>query len=477
MGQLKKNIIYQTIYQILAILLPLITTPLVTRGLGADGLGKYSYTYAIISYFSIFALLSVNSYGTREISKVKASGDKRTLSKTFCSIYSLQIICSLFVIITYYICALFVFDQYKILFLIQGIHLFGVLFDVSWFYFGLEQFKVTVTRNIVVKIISATIIILFIKSPKDLYLYAIALIASNLVSNAILLIGTRKYVDYVKVSIKDISIHIKPNLILFIPVVAASIFNYTDKIMIGGISGTIQSGYYEAMDKIVNVPMACVSAIANVMFPRISALIKTENNRKKIDQYVGMSLMGVIWFDIACIFGMFGVATEFVPLFLGKDFVPAIVVVELGCLILLPKSFRIIINSECLLPNEKDKGTMISIILAAITNVIVNYLLIPIFGAKGAIFATIISEFVCCIAMIFVAGKLLHIKKAMLSILPLFIFGVLSYQSIKNIFACFKINNNILLMCIEIVGGGLVYIILTGIYYILVLRKFRRMKK
>ena len=120
---------------------------------------------------------------------------------------------------------------------------------------------------------------------------------------------------------------------------------------------------------------------------------------------------------------------------------------------------------------------MISIILAAITNVIVNYLLIPIFGAKGAIFATIISEFVCCIAMVFVAGKLLHIKKVVLSILPLFIFGILSYQSIKNIFVCFKINNNILLMCIEIVGGGLVYIILTGIYYILVLRKFRRMKK
>lgn len=460
MGKTKKNIIYQMAYQILAIALPLITTPIVTRGLGADGLGQYSYTNSIVAYFSIFALLGVNNYGTREISKANAEGNRATVSKTFCGIYYLQVFLSLIVILGYYGTALLCLKKYKSLLLVQGLQLVGTMFDISWLYFGLENFKDTVTRNMIVKLLCAIVIVLFVKKPTDIYLYALTLILSAAVSNFILLISAKKYIDFCLVPIKDIVKNLKPNIILFIPVVAASIFNYTDKIMLGQLAGTVQTGYYEAMEKIINVPMACVSAIANVMFPRISSLVKQCEKKVVIDKYVARSLYGVIWFAVACFFGMLAVSDQFVPFFLGDGFKNAIIVVQLGCLILLPKSFRIIINSECLLPYERDKGTILSTIIAACSNVVFNAIMIPRLGAVGAETATILSEVMYCAVMLLIIRKQFKVVRVIVTSMPFGAFGYVMYRLIMLVKSSIGLGV-VACLCIEVILGGAIYIVLS----------------
>lgn len=476
MGKVKKNLFYQTIYQILAILLPLITMPIVTRSLGANGLGQYSYTYAIVSYFSIFALLGVNTYGTREISIMKTRNNKKLLSETFCGIYYFQLILSIIVISLYYVYVFAFVDKNKVLAMLQGLYLLGAITDVSWLYFGLEQFKVTVIRNIFVKVGSAIVIILAVKEPEDLYLYAFTIIASTVISNAVLVLGIRRYVGFTKLGLKKITIHLKPNLILFIPVIAASIFTYMDKIMIGNFSDTVQNGYFDAMEKIINVPMACVSAIANVMFPRISALVKlkSENNQEKIKEYVELSLIAVIWFAFACIFGMGAIAKEFVPLFLGREFYAAVLVVALGCVIILPRAVRIIINSECLLPNQKDKYTIISILSASACNLVVNIFLIPRYGATGAVIATITSEMLCCLLMARFAGKNLQPGRIIIITVPFFIFGFAMYSLINVLASQLSGKAVILRLGIEIILGGGMYALLSAVYlYILWKKRLR----
>lgn len=467
MGKIKKNIIYQMAYQILAIALPLITTPIITRGLGADGLGQYSYTNSIVAYFSIFALLGVNNYGTREISKANAEGNRKSISKTFCGIYYLQLFLSLIVILGYYGTVILYLKKYKVLLLVQGLQLFGTMFDISWLYFGLENFKVTVTRNMIIKLLCAFVIILFVKKPTDIYLYTLTLILSVVISNFILLVGSTKYIDFCLVSFKDIAKNLKPNIILFIPVVAASIFNYTDKIMLGQLAGSIQTGYYEAMEKIINVPMACVSSIANVMFPRISSLVKQSHKKKVIDKYVTRSLYGVIWFAFACFFGMLAVSDQFVPLFLGDDFKNAIIVVQLGCLILLPKSFRIIINSECLLPYERDRGTIFSTIVAACSNFAFNLIMIPKLGAIGAEVATIFSEIIYCIVMIFIIRKQFRVFQTIITAIPFCIFGYCMYKMITLVKLTIHFG---VISCLgfEVIFGGIIYVSLSACYLLVI---------
>ena len=76
---MKKNFIYNVLYQILILIIPLITMPYVSRVLGADGVGIYSYTYSISYYFMIIAMLGLNNYGNRTIAKVR--NNKEELSK------------------------------------------------------------------------------------------------------------------------------------------------------------------------------------------------------------------------------------------------------------------------------------------------------------------------------------------------------------------------------------------------------------
>ena len=90
MNQIKKNFIYNVFYQIIRIIIPIITVPYVSRILLPSGVGIYSYTYSIVDYFMLFALLGINNYGNRSIAKVR--DNKKELSKTFLCIYSIQAI-------------------------------------------------------------------------------------------------------------------------------------------------------------------------------------------------------------------------------------------------------------------------------------------------------------------------------------------------------------------------------------------------
>lgn len=427
MGKTKKNILFQLAYQILAVILPLITTPVVTRGLGADSLGQYSYTYAIVLYFATFALLGVNSYGTREVAKAQGSGNQKNVDRVFSEIYTLQLVLSIVVIILYYLYVFLFQSKYRLISLIQGIYLIGTLTDVAWFYFGIEEFKTTVTRNMIVKSLCAVVILAFIRSPEDLLLYTITLIGSNAISNVILAINLKKYVHFNMPSFDRVIIHLKPNLVLFVPVVAASIYYYIDKIMLGAISGTVQSGYYDVIEKIVNIPNACVVAIANVLFPKISALLASGNkeDNKQIFKYITLSICLVNCFSMGCFFGFKSVAYLFIPLFLGDGFAPAVDMIIWGSAILIPKGIRVLIKQECLLPYEKDKEVNAAIISGALSNLIINMMLIPKYGAIGAIIATFICETISCIVMMFFARHHYNSFKYMILSLPFVVFAVL----------------------------------------------------
>lgn len=86
---IKKNYIYNTIYQVLSLITPLITAPYISRVLGSNGVGIYSYTNSIVTYFTLFAALGTASYGQREIAMHR--DDPETSSKLFWEIEILSL--------------------------------------------------------------------------------------------------------------------------------------------------------------------------------------------------------------------------------------------------------------------------------------------------------------------------------------------------------------------------------------------------
>ncbi len=181
---IKKNFIYNVLYQILIMILPLITTPYIARVIGANGVGVQSYTYSVVNYFVLFAMLGVNNYGNRSIAAVR--DDKEKLSKTFWSIYGLQAILSIIMLIIYMFYLIFITNENKVIAGIQSIYIFSALLDINWFFFGIENFKITVTRNAFIKVISAFSIFIFVKKQDDLYIYSLILVIGTIISQVIL---------------------------------------------------------------------------------------------------------------------------------------------------------------------------------------------------------------------------------------------------------------------------------------------------
>ena len=177
MNKLRKNVIYQMAYRVLTIITPLITAPYLSRTLGANCLGVYSYTLSSVNYFVLFAMLGTETYGNREIARVSAHGDPDELSQSFWEIYALQKCSSLLAIAAYLLYVLSVHEN-RLIALLQGIWLISTMLDINWFFFGIEQVRFTVTRNFMVKAASVLCILLFVKSEKDLILYVVIMGAS-----------------------------------------------------------------------------------------------------------------------------------------------------------------------------------------------------------------------------------------------------------------------------------------------------------
>ena len=166
---IKKNYIYNLLYQVLAIIIPIITIPYVSRVLGARNIGIYGYTLSISAYFILLGSLGISLYGQREIAYVM--NNKKKNSKKFWEIFILRLFTMSIAAIVFYFVFIRSHRTYYMYFQILLLEILGNTLDISWFFQGLEEFGKTVSRNLIVKLVSLICIFLFVKTKNDLYIY------------------------------------------------------------------------------------------------------------------------------------------------------------------------------------------------------------------------------------------------------------------------------------------------------------------
>ncbi len=384
----KRNFMYNIFYQLLTIITPLVVTPYVSRVLQPEGVGIYAYTYATANYFVIFTMMGLNNYGNRIIAKVR--DNKTELSQTFWHIYIMQVMTALISIIAY-IFAGIILKENRSVYWIMILYVISAGIDITWFFQGLEQFKLIVLRNAIVKIISIISIFIFVKSEVDIIAYTIIMASSILVNQVLLWTFIFRFVDYSKVKFSNITIHIKPNMILFIPTIAISFYRIMDKIMLGIMSGTVEVGFYESTDKLISLPLCIITAFGTVMLPRMANLTG-KVNKEELRKIIQMSLALAVLISVPIMIGMMAIMDEFVPFYYGPRYDKCIFLFY----ILLPSTLFIamanVIRTQVLLPNELDKVFVLSCVLGAVINIIINIVLIPKLGSIGAAIGTLITE-------------------------------------------------------------------------------------
>lgn len=459
MSNIKRNFLYNIVYQLLIIIIPLVTIPYLSRILGADGLGEYTYTFSIADYFVLFAMLGIKNYGNRSIAACQ--DDKNERSKVFWGIYTNQIIASAFVLVGYVVYILAFKHKNTVLAWVALFYVASAALDISWFFFGIEKFKVTVTRAIFIKLIATVLIFLTIKEKSDLWKYMLIMAGSAFLSNAILWFLIKGEVVRIRIAYRDVTRHIKPNLVLFLPTIAISLYHVMDKIMLGNLAPIEQVGYYENCEKIITVAYCVITALGTVMLPRMSNLIaigRIEEGRK----YIEKSMKLVFFMSAAIAFGISAVAPILVPVFLGEHFMPCVRLLEVLSVLVFIKAWANVIRTQYLLPAGMDRQYVISVSMGAVVNLLINALLIPKMGAMGAVIGTLAAEFMVAFYQTISTWHALDCWNYIWTGIPFIVVGIVMFVIVRMLlqFIAYTGIGLALLICV----GAVIYLLLSMLW-------------
>ena len=450
----KANFIFNSIYQLSTILVPLVTLPYLSRVLGATGLGEYSFACSVAHYFTIFIKLGLNNYGNRAIAYIK--DDREKLSRTFWEIYVFQFILGV-ILFCFYIVYSICFAPNKLLGIIMGLYVFSSLIDVTWCLYGLEKFKVTSIRDIITKIITTVCIFMFVKKPEDVWLYALFFGIGMFINQIVVLPLLKDEISFCKVSREGVIKHIKPNLMLFIPVIAVSIYRTMDKIMLGVMSTDAELGYYHGAENIIRVPMAFVTALGTVMLPRMSNMIARGDNDKSVQGTFEKSIIFAMFLATSVCFGIMTVSKEFVPIFYGLGFEKC----NYLFYIILPGSmfeaFANVIRTQYLIPRKRDKIYILSLVMGSGINVLLNLVLIPKYASIGAAIGTFAAYAMVCIVQVVCVFREANIGRSIINSIPYVLSGALMFALLSGYVP--RGMNIIMALVVKIVLGIIVYVV------------------
>ena len=381
-----KNYLYNLSYQILTIILPIITVPYVTRIFTSEDLGSYGFYYSIVSYFSLFAMLGIGIYGTKQIAAA------RDVSSTFWNIYAIQLIASLLALFVYVITLVSIPKMSGMVPIILGIVLLTKMIDISWLFTGKEDFKKITLRNTMVKVAGVISIFTFIKSSEDLYLYIFLIVIFDFLGQFVMWIPAKKFIKRPSFDTKIIKKNLHPIVLLFLPQVAISLYVVLDRTLLGLLGSYSDVGIYEQGQKLTSILLTVVSSLGAVMLPRVANLL-SERKEKEAQNMVRFSFILYNLIIFPMIFGLIAINEVFIKIFLGENFQDVKYVLYIIVFNIMFIGWTNILGYQVLVVRNKNKEFMLSTTIPAIVSVAVNVTVIPFFGYIGASITSVVVEF------------------------------------------------------------------------------------
>lgn len=385
----RRNAAYNIAYRMFSIFLPLVTAPYLSRVVGQQGVGLYAYAWSISYLFVLLGMLGLADYGVRAIAAVK--DQPAELNRTFSEIYTMQLLVAGLTLAAWFV-YVFVFARAE---QTIALHLtmmsVSCLVNIDWCLMGLDQFKPIALRNTAVKLIAAACIFLFVRSPADLWIYALAWSLATLIGCMLCWPLLRGKLRLTRVPFRGALRHLWPCAVLFLSVLAVNIYRTMDKVMVGGMAGMAENGLYENAEKIIYCLSGLISAVGTVMLPKATFLLQ-RGEEGKVRQSIRTTMDLILCLTCGMAFGLAAVSAEFAPLFYGADFARSgDMMIPLG-FTLICIGLANVIRTQWILPQKRDHLFVISVVSGAVVNLIANLLLIPRLHAMGAVVGTLLAE-------------------------------------------------------------------------------------
>lgn len=435
-------------------IIPLITVPYISRVLGAHNVGINEYTNSWVTFFYLMGQMGITLYGNREVAYHRDDIFKR--SQTFWGIEALQLLTVSIALVAYLSSVLLFSTTFRNYFLLQAVWIVATGVDISWYFMGLEEFRITVVRNTLVKIASLILIFVIVKTSNDLGKYILILGVSQLVGNLTLWPYLRGNIVWVSLHNWHPFKHFYPALLLFIPTITTQVYLVLNRLMLGRMSTQSDLGNFGQADKIVKFVLAVVTATGTVMLPHVAnKFAKGDIKGVRNSLYSSFSFVSAI--SIPMMFGLMAIAKKFGPWFLGNQFVLSGSIMFLESPIIVLIAWSNVTGTQYLMPINRVKEFTTSVTIGAVSNVIFNFILIGKWGANGAALATVGSEFLVTASQLVMIRKTISRRKMFAEQWKYILSGLVMFLVVNRI--CEFINMTIGNLVLEVMTGVFIYFI------------------
>ena len=449
-----KNFSYTLIYQILALVLPIITVPYVTRVLNQDLIGMNSVLQANCSYFELVGMLGITLLGPREIAK--CLGERKKLSETFFSIYKIQFFMHIVVMVIYGGYISFVVREPLGYF--YYIYLIAYMFDISWLFIGIEDFKSVTIRNVFIRLLSFALLFLLVKRDSDIYIYVATLYVPQILINIYMwYVALKKCVDF-RIDAKIKRFFVLEAISLFLPQIASSIYTMLDKTVLGIFSTYAVAAVYTQGQTLLKLFYAVVPSFCKVMAPRIATCIERKDEAD-VYKYMRMSCHVISAISFLLFFGLLATAKMFVAWYLPAGYSQTADVLTICAPIILMVSGANFISIEYLIPLGQQRKYTISVVTAAILNLILNFSLAPFWGVYGVCIGSVAAETVGFLIQLFYARKFINLRKVFSGFQVYLFSGLIMFLLLKIVIK--YLTPSFFGILFAAIMGGVVYGILV----------------
>lgn len=445
-----ENLFYNMLYQVIVTILPVVTTPYTARVLGLHANGIHSFTESIVTYFIIFGSLGTSLYGIRKVAYVR--DDEERLAQTTIEIILLKLILMVGTLLVY-IPVLCIGSEYAYIYRIQIINIVANGIDISWFYQGVEDFKKVTIRNLIVKAIFVAALFTMIKSPEDLPKYVFLIVGSSLLGNFLMLYYLPQYVRLkIRGRLHPLS-HIKGSILLFVPQVMNYVYALLDRSMLGWMTHTDNVGIYDQAQRLIRMITAILQSLGYVMMARVANLTMAKDD-EGIRHYIQKSINFTMFLAWPAMLGVIGVADDFIPLFLGEEYLEVAPILKILSVLILTMSLNSILGVQMLIPMGKEKVYAAATTTGALVNVIVNIVTIPLFGTIGACISSLAAESVVFLISYYNLREKIDPVRIIKSNFSVIVASLIMYVAVRMI-SMLQINIIVKLGLEVIIGGGI----------------------
>lgn len=391
------NILYNAVYQIFLVLVPLITVPYLSRILGPKTYGIYSNVNNIMQFLMIFCTLSISYIGMRTIAQVRAFGTKQELTDAFWGLWYFQALASVVTIaIVVIVTSLFHIKYWNYLLLMLP-YLISAQVDISWFFQGLAAFGRVVLKNTAVKLVSVVLILLWVKSPNDLWKYMLIMSVSTMLGSFVFWFDIHRFVGGPVKHFYKYQTTIKAIITLLIPQIATQIYTSLDKPILGIFKNSSQVAFYDNSQRISNMVLGVITSISLVIMPKMASEGKDEQRL-----VLKKSLEATVWLGTMFAVIIMANTREFVPFFFGAKFTPMVPLMFFFTLTIVMIPTGGVFANQFALANHRDRDYALPVIVGAILEVVLSFFLDQFYGATGAMVAILITEFVVLILRLWI---------------------------------------------------------------------------